>query len=261
MTNDNRLRLDNRFSQIPHWVTFSGISDGAFRLYAVLYKYADTDDHTAFPSRTTLAQDIQKTAKSVDRYIKELVSARALRVTRRKRKGSKQNYTNLYTVITANPNIPDTPDEVEVDPEEVGTQMSPGGDMDVAENNTQPNYTQPSLASKQSSDDEVSADPAGSARYQGPGELPLELWNHLLEQVRYMGTLRAHGYSFYSDQVQGQWGYFTADLEEHLAHLPEHDALMHQILNQEAWTIDAPQATYDGAKGKLRAMIGVAVSG
>ncbi|MGO2633627.1 MAG: helix-turn-helix domain-containing protein, partial [Galactobacter sp.] len=106
---------DNRFAVIPHWIVFSGISDGAFRLYAILRKYADSDTLEAFPARSTLARDLGKSADSVDRHAKELVGIGALKITRRKRKGTNQNYTNLYTLISANPNAPEVPDVLEVE--------------------------------------------------------------------------------------------------------------------------------------------------
>lgn len=143
-----RIILDNRFSQIPHWVTFSDISDGALRLYLVLFKYASSDTATAYPSRRTLARDLRKSVKSVDNYTKELRDIGALKVIKRKRKGSKANYTNLYCLITANPNAPDLPDVVEVDKGAkpvtpgVAKHTAPGGETCYAQNYTQRNYTQ-----------------------------------------------------------------------------------------------------------------------
>lgn len=97
------LVTDNRFVIIPQWILFSGISDGALRLYAVLMKYAANDDKTAFPARSTLARGIRKSRDSVDRYVKELEDLGALTVQRRKKADSKQNQVNLYTIITGNP--------------------------------------------------------------------------------------------------------------------------------------------------------------
>lgn len=117
------LNTDNRFAIIPHWVIFSGISAGALKLYAVLTKYADHATRQAFPSRTTLGRDVGVSRKTIDRYIRELEALGALRVQRRKRKGSKENLVSLYTVITANP-------------AGVGTPVSPPRDTSVTENQT-----------------------------------------------------------------------------------------------------------------------------
>lgn len=117
-----RVISDNRFAIIPHWVIFSGITSGALHLYAVLTKYADNTTGQAWPSRTTLANDIGKSRDTVDRHIKELEGIGALRVQRRKRQGTKENAVNLYTVVTANP--------------EVAALMPPPSRVDAAENYT-----------------------------------------------------------------------------------------------------------------------------
>ena len=97
------VHSDNRFAIIPHWVIFSGITSGALHLYAVLTKYADNATGQAWPSRTTLAKDIGKSIRTVDGYLKELVGIGAVVVQQRKKSGTEQNFTNLYTVITARP--------------------------------------------------------------------------------------------------------------------------------------------------------------
>lgn len=98
------IETDNRFSIIPHWVIFSGISDGALRLYAVLMKYADGSTGQAFPSRATLAKAMnKKSVRSIDGYLRELRDVGALAVQRRRRNDSKENWTNLYTVKTEAP--------------------------------------------------------------------------------------------------------------------------------------------------------------
>lgn len=141
MTEHTAVRTDNRFSQIPHWVTESPISDGAYRLYGVLMKYAHYQTRDAYPSRATLARDVRKSDRSVDGYIKELCAIGALKVLRRKRKGTKENYTNLYHVITANPHADDelSADAPEADwevVEEVAKSASLGGEERFAENDT-----------------------------------------------------------------------------------------------------------------------------
>lgn len=88
----------NRFAIIPEWVIFSGISDGALRLYAVLARYADSQTGQAFPSRRRLASDINRSTDAVDRHVKELVDVGVLTVERRKKPGSRENHTNIYTI-------------------------------------------------------------------------------------------------------------------------------------------------------------------
>lgn len=127
---------DNRFAVIPHWVIFSGVSSTAIHLYAVLRKYADGSSLEAFPARSTLAADMGKGTKTVDRALKELDSIGAVTVTTRKRKGSNECYSNLYTLTASNPNAQTPPSEIEV--EGVASNLTPGSVMDDAENYTHP---------------------------------------------------------------------------------------------------------------------------
>lgn len=88
-----------KFSMIPKWVMISDLSSGAIRLYGVLMCYADNKTHEAYPSRKTLADDMQlKRVRSVDTYIEELVEFGALIVNKRKRKDGSY-MSSLYTLI------------------------------------------------------------------------------------------------------------------------------------------------------------------
>lgn len=88
-----------KFSMIPKWVMISDLSSGAIRLYGVLMCYADNKTHEAYPSRKTLADDMQlKRVRSVDTYIEELVEFGALIVKKRKRKDGSY-MSSLYTLI------------------------------------------------------------------------------------------------------------------------------------------------------------------
>lgn len=143
-----RIVTDNRFSVVPHWVIFSNISDGALRLYSVLQTYADNKTGRAFPSRATLANDMHKSVRSVDGYLKELEAVGAMKVTRRRKAGTKICYSNLYTVVTANPVTVELPETVEVT--ETPVQLAArGGAVDCAENYT--HSTTPTQTSARSS--------------------------------------------------------------------------------------------------------------
>lgn len=141
MTEHTAIRTDNRFGQIPHWVTESEISDGAYRLYAHLLKYADKDSREAYPARSRLAKDLRKSDRSVDTYIKELKRIGALKVFNRKKRGTNQNYTNIYYVITANPHAESelataTPEVDWEIVEDVAKPVSPPSEAGFAENDT-----------------------------------------------------------------------------------------------------------------------------
>jgi len=94
------------FALIPEWVIDLDVSTGAFRLYAVLSRYADWNDGTAFPSRQTLATRLRCSTDSVDRWAAELVAAKCLLIERRIRTGQTgnvRNITNLYRVLRISP--------------------------------------------------------------------------------------------------------------------------------------------------------------
>ena len=97
MTNDKLA--DNYFAIIPHWVLFSDISPQAVRLYCVLRTYADNRTMESWPSRSSLAKDMQVDVKTIDRAIKELVEINALVVE--KRFYNNEPTTNLYTLMSA----------------------------------------------------------------------------------------------------------------------------------------------------------------
>ena len=98
------MRSDNYFVQVPDWITNSGISDGAYRLYAVLGTYASRDRRTCYPARSTLAERTGKNVRSVTRYLQELEDLGAIRVTHRKSEESPKEWTsNEYMLITTPP--------------------------------------------------------------------------------------------------------------------------------------------------------------
>lgn len=83
----------NKFSQIPEWVIDANISDGAFRLYAVLMRYADNKTGESYPALETLADRLHKNEKTIRRYAKELSDQGCIAVQNRGMK------SNVYTVF------------------------------------------------------------------------------------------------------------------------------------------------------------------
>ena len=100
--NDTTTGADNYFAIIPEWVLFSDISANAVRLYCVLRRRADKQSGKCYPSRKTIAEDMQVGSKStVDRAMKELVKIGAIKVIHRT---NKDEYTsNIYKVMSAPP--------------------------------------------------------------------------------------------------------------------------------------------------------------
>lgn len=137
----------NKFSQVPEWVLDADISDGAFRLYAALLRYAKQSTKEAFPARSTLAKRLRKNPKSIDRYIRELTEVGALKVQEQYKKGTNMRTSNLYTVVTDRPEVATStsPPIEEGSDIEVATgrdtSVATGRDTDVAHNETHVNDT------------------------------------------------------------------------------------------------------------------------
>jgi hypothetical protein len=94
----DKLSSENKFAIMPEWVIELDISHTAFRLYAVLARYADNVTHQAFPSLETLAKRLGCSEKTVRRAIEDLVAHEAIK------KHSRGRYhSTLYTVMTSAP--------------------------------------------------------------------------------------------------------------------------------------------------------------
>lgn len=134
------VTADNRFSIIPHWVIRSGVSGTAIHLYTILMMYANNETGQAWPTRTTLARELDKGTKTVDRALKELEDAGAVTIRRRQRAGTKECYSSLYTVITAAPHHgkrASSGEDVDSGSRDgVASNMTLGGVMDDPENYT-----------------------------------------------------------------------------------------------------------------------------
>lgn len=209
---------DNRFAIIPHWIIFSSISDGALRLYAVLTKYADNESRQAFPSRATLAKDIKKSPDSVDRYIKELEALGALKVQRRKKGGSKENYANLYTLITSNP-------------QGVAAEVRLPGGMDAAENYT--HLTTPNFPN--ATDSRIHEDIARPAPYGAEHSLHAQLGiteeqkNRLLDHLEVIYARKSF------DGMDEIWDVFVAAMEEWVG------VYVEDALSNKRWAESIPE--------------------
>jgi len=93
----NKISISRRFAIVDEWVINLDISDRAFKLYAVLARYADNNTHKAFPSRETLATRLRCSKASVDRAVMELVDAQAIE------KQHRAYNSVLYTVLVDSP--------------------------------------------------------------------------------------------------------------------------------------------------------------
>jgi hypothetical protein len=113
----DKLDIDNKFIIIPEWILLSNISDKAKVLYGNLWKYADRDTNKCFPSRATLAKNMNCYKSSIDRVLKELIDIKAVSVQNRPPKDNGANQSNLYTLRTISPVFidKDTPSSTDKD--------------------------------------------------------------------------------------------------------------------------------------------------
>lgn len=89
------------FSIVPEWLIESNVSDNALRVYSALYRFADKDDGTCWPSIATIGAKCNKSSSSVKRAIKELKELGAIEVKERYLEDQGQT-SNLY-LLKMNP--------------------------------------------------------------------------------------------------------------------------------------------------------------
>jgi hypothetical protein len=70
------------FGRVPTWLLEAEVSDRAVRLFALLTRYADQEGR-GFPGRRTLAERLRCSVDSIDRALRELVGAGAVRIEER----------------------------------------------------------------------------------------------------------------------------------------------------------------------------------
>tara|TARA_R100000426_G_scaffold28169_2_gene23488 strand:- start:155 stop:895 length:741 start_codon:yes stop_codon:yes gene_type:complete len=97
----NRVVSEFYFSIIPEWLIESNISDNALRVYSALYRFADKDDGSCWPSIATIGRKCNKSTSSVKRAIKELKDHGAIEVKERF-EDDKGQTSNLY-ILKLNP--------------------------------------------------------------------------------------------------------------------------------------------------------------
>lgn len=71
----------------------SNLSNGAFRLYCLLQSMAYGDKDTCFPSQSYLGGKLNKSLRTIQRYLQELYDAKLIQ---KRRRGPK---SNVYTII------------------------------------------------------------------------------------------------------------------------------------------------------------------
>lgn len=89
------------FSIIPEWLISSNLSDNAIRVYTALYRFADKNDGTCYPSVATIGKKCNKSPSSVKRGLKELKQIGAIEVRERYIEEKGQT-SNLY-ILKLNP--------------------------------------------------------------------------------------------------------------------------------------------------------------
>ena len=83
------------FSIIPEWLISSQVSDNALRVYSALYRFADKENGTCYPSVATIGKKCNKSPSSVKRGLRELKLIGAIEVKERYIEDKGQT-SNLY---------------------------------------------------------------------------------------------------------------------------------------------------------------------
>lgn len=90
------------FAIVPIWIIKSA-SGSALSVYAILAaRWADRDENTCFPSRSTIAEELGVSVKTVDRAVKELTEIGALEVSSRYNDDGYQT-SNFYRLAMTEP--------------------------------------------------------------------------------------------------------------------------------------------------------------
>lgn len=82
------------FTMVENEIFDYNISGQAFRLYCLLKSYCFNGNDRCFPSQNTLAKKLNKSIRTVQRNLKELVTAGIITI---KRRGS---ISNIYVLLT-----------------------------------------------------------------------------------------------------------------------------------------------------------------
>lgn len=98
-----RLRREETFSIVPHWLLFSGVSAGAIQLFAVLWSYANPDGTGACPNQSTLGERVGRTKDTVRRWTRELIEVGAIEVEERVTAAGDPD-SHAYTLRLSPPN-------------------------------------------------------------------------------------------------------------------------------------------------------------
>lgn len=99
----DRIRREETFSIVPHWLLDAGVSPGAIQVWCVLWRHADKDGRNAYPSHSKVAAAVGKSRATVKRWITELIDVGAVTVEQR-RAAEGDPDSNLYTLHINPPN-------------------------------------------------------------------------------------------------------------------------------------------------------------
>jgi len=102
-TESDKISSDLYFSIVPEWIIDLPVSAQAVRLYAVLSRYADKEDNTCYPSIKTIAKRMHTSDSTVKRALRELKEHKAVHVEQRYNPATKEQTSNLYTLIRIPP--------------------------------------------------------------------------------------------------------------------------------------------------------------
>lgn len=102
-----RVSAETRFAIIPEWVLFAPISPTAVRLYGVLARHADKEEHFSIVGRGKLAEQMRCAVDTIDRAMVELGEIGAVAVEHRTDPDNPLHLLpNRYVLAVAPPETP-----------------------------------------------------------------------------------------------------------------------------------------------------------
>lgn len=88
--------MTGNFTIVSNDIITSNISNGAYRLYTLLQSYCYGDKCNCYPSQKTLANNLSRSIRTIQRYIKELKDNGYIDI---KHRGSISNVYNLLRKV------------------------------------------------------------------------------------------------------------------------------------------------------------------
>ena len=178
---------DLPFAIVPEWLIDADVSDRAFRVYALLARYADSDGSGAIPGRKRMAQRLGCSVDTIDRAVAELLACGAIEREHRYVEG--RQTSNAYVVRR----IPPDEGGTSAAPEGSGTDAAGESGTDAAGESRTDAAPVPRASTTESHKTETSASDADASTALVPStKVAAEGWDTALDLCEYLADAIVH---------------------------------------------------------------------